>query len=491
MPNGPRRSKRTPPDIRLHNVLTAWSGDCSEDGVTLNRHVSEFQRILRNVRPNLAFTYNSNEGETLLHLACKIRSSFPFVRLLVADNADDIDPNVLDCNGATPLHALAGNGHKSSLESFDYLLKQGAKLDHRNSNGKTPFNAIAHGQINKQEALLRFYANQIFLRSKQNALLWLLKAASHSPTKKQNEVRLPIGRLSVEEFKTLLSFLLDLQQQDLPAAESMLAVRDAEGDGDLPLHTVLRHGQSQVVTLLATFIYRKYPEASNIQNKNGDLPIHIAVHRFGITQVFSSFRHEWAHVPNNNGDLPIHVLLQHFISIQKPRFCTSPKTNCDLSPMQLSVRRGAEVSLERDLSRLLWHNDQNAATLRMANAQSRLPMHLACYGGVSRSILEFLITAERKIEGSEGQQLYSLSARDENGFLPLHTLCDSGAASLRALQYLIQAYPASVQMQTLQGDYPVTLACPTATLDMVYTLLRAHPAIVQVPQPVTRPRNEG
>lgn len=471
---------------RLLAVLNEVGNLAADDDIS--SHLSKFQCILQGRRPNLAAFTSNDDGETILHKACKLGPfSFDFVRMLV-EEGHGMDVNCLDRSGTTPLHALASLPNGVSYESFYFLVKKGAKLDLRNNDGRTPFDLISQYDSSKQDVILRSYAKQIFQQFKQNALLWTLKKAFYMTDCNKFALQLPIGKLSLEQFKQLLSFLLDRQQRDLPANESMLAVRDAEGEGDLPLHVAVRFGQSNVASILTDFIVEKYPEATNIQNKNGDLPIHIALQRFGTVKFFDrSFCAAWATVPNNNGDLPIHMFLHHFIAVHKPRFCTPPETKCDLLPLQLSLRRGAEVSMERDLSELLGPSDENAATLLAANAQARLPMHLACSGGVSRGILEMLLSTERKLEGSEGdQQPRSLSTPDENGFLPLHALCDSGAASIDALQCLIRAHPGSLcqardPYSDHATDYPLALACPTATLGVVYTLLRANPAVL--PQP--------
>jgi ankyrin repeat protein len=84
-------------------------------------------------------------------------------------------------------------------------------------------------------------------------------------------------------------------------------------------------------------------------------------------------------------------------------------------------------------------------------------------------ILEYLV--DRKPE--------LLSARDQDGSLPLHLACRRGV-SFTVVLCLVNLYKASVKRVTPQGDLPLFLACemPETSLDTIFILMKLHPDLV-------------
>jgi ankyrin repeat protein len=72
-----------------------------------------------------------------------------------------------------------------------------------------------------------------------------------------------------------------------------------------------------------------------------------------------------------------------------------------------------------------------------------------------------------------------LSARDQDGSLPLHEACRRGA-SFPIVQSLVNLYKASVKSVTPQGDLPLFLACelPETSLDTIFLLMKLYPDLV-------------
>jgi ankyrin repeat protein len=84
-------------------------------------------------------------------------------------------------------------------------------------------------------------------------------------------------------------------------------------------------------------------------------------------------------------------------------------------------------------------------------------------------ILEYLV----------GRNPELLSARDQDGSLPLHVACRRGAA-FTIVQSLVNRCKASVKSLTSQGDFPVFLACemPETSLDTIFLLIKLYPDLV-------------
>ena len=117
--------------------------------------------------------------------------------------------------------------------------------------------------------------------------------------------------------------------------------------------------------------------------------------------------------------------------------------------------------------------EMDPATLEIADHTGALPIHSLCGSGtpVEYASVRYLLE-----QGGVG----ALAARNRDGALPLHVFCESTHPSLQTLQYLIQAFPESVTVQTNAGLYPCMIAASatsTAPLSVVYELVRANPRL--------------
>jgi len=122
-------------------------------------------------------------------------------------------------------------------------------------------------------------------------------------------------------------------------------------------------------------------------------------------------------------------------------------------------RRYAPFELIRYLA------EQAPASLYISNNNNgALPIHVACQFGVSLQIVKCFI------EDNDGAD--ALRAHDNNGYLPLHTLCGSNNPSLKTVEYLVKTNAAALSTRWISGDLPVTLAYESASLIVVYTLIR-------------------
>jgi ankyrin repeat protein len=72
-----------------------------------------------------------------------------------------------------------------------------------------------------------------------------------------------------------------------------------------------------------------------------------------------------------------------------------------------------------------------------------------------------------------------LSARDQDGSLPLHLACRRGA-SFSVVQSLVNLNKVSIKSVTPQGDLPLFLACelPETSLDTIFILMKLYPDLV-------------
>ena len=129
-------------------------------------------------------------------------------------------------------------------------------------------------------------------------------------------------------------------------------------------------------------------------------------------------------------------------------------------PIHIACRSKAPVEV---LALLVEHD---TATLQMADRTGTLPLHECCCGAVDYSSVRFLV---------EKGDFANLAARNQEGALPQHLLCESTNPSLRTVHYLIQSYPEAVAAQTNAGHYPFM---KVASLSLLYELVRTNPGFV-------------
>lgn len=117
------------------------------DGAKVNKFLED--KSLRIVN-----TKDKNTGEGALHIVVK-RNDSTYLRVLLQQ--DDINPNLQDGRGNTPLIVAAGRGWD---EGVAILIKYGANVNMANSSGETPLiRAVQVHDIEVARALLTAGAN--------------------------------------------------------------------------------------------------------------------------------------------------------------------------------------------------------------------------------------------------------------------------------------------------------------------------------------------
>ena len=121
--------------------------------------------------------------------------------------------------------------------------------------------------------------------------------------------------------------------------------------------------------------------------------------------------------------------------------------------------------------------------VRNHDESGKLPIHIACRNKAPVEVLVLIVEMDFSTvrflveQGGVG----TLAARNQDGALPLHNLCGSTNPSLRIVQYLIQSFPGSVEVQTNSGEYPFMIAASetsTASLSVIYELVRASSSVL-------------
>ena len=301
-----------------------------------------------------------NAGRTPLHYVCErqvglgvARSRLATARLLVEAGAD---LNARDNDGYTCLHRACFYG---ALEIARFLLEQGAELFSVSNNGETSFDlAVEEGNGDVVEYLLQAYAGTVTQREGRQAIHAILQLATYSHPNFHPplalsfslRVQLPLGKLSVGHFRTLLQLF--------------------------PTDSIFS------------------------RNHNGACPIHVAcgteatfeIRRLLVEQDTTAST-LW--LSDNNGALPLHVACRSNASIDDIRFLVQAggartlraKDHTGALPLH-ALSEAADPSVEAVQYLLELHRD----ALTTTTDDGDLPFMVAVKASASESVLQVLLT---------------------------------------------------------------------------------------------------
>ena len=365
-----------------------------------------------------------NFGGTPLHDVCRFcPGSLQIVGELIRRGANVSARNSV---GETPLHCACRRGH---LEIVRELIRRGADIYAKNEEEETPLgNAIrSNAAPAVVEYVLRHYQEKIFESEGSRSLLTILRQGDDYS---EDGVVLPIGTVHTDQLLSLCRYVVEHDPD---------TIRERDSHGNLPLHIACRKGAPFEVI---QGLLEHDSTTLHIANNDGALPIHLAC---GCDASLRAIKHLVEQDPDSirkrdgNGNLPLHIACHY---------------STPVGAIQYLVK-------------------QDPATLHIPNSDGALPIHLACRARASLNDIKFLV------EDSGG--VSTLCARDNSGQLPLHSLCGSDEPELKVVECLIKTYPAALSTRTTSnGDLPVTLACESASLSVIYSLVRGDPQVVSL-----------
>jgi len=214
---------------------------------------------------------------------------------------------IMGIGNATPLHYAAQSGDPTVC---GVVLAYGARLEAKTQQGETPLDvAVRTNQAAVVGYLLQRYAESVMEHEESQAIHAILRVATYSYVPSQNFhpplaleqllVRLPLGKLTVDHFRTLLQSF---------APYNLIRSRDA--DGRLPLHVAASFDTSNAIVRLLAL---EYPAALRTRDNTGAMPLHAACQaalpssKYTIpllVELYSAV----AHTLTYDGLLPFHLL---------------------------------------------------------------------------------------------------------------------------------------------------------------------------------------
>ena len=246
----------------------------------------------------------------------------------------------------TPLHWACSGGH---LDVVQELVAHGADLYVTAVDGVTAFDFSRNNwQRNVVDYLLRAYVEKVTASDGSQAIHAILQAATFSyiAARPPLQVQLPFGKLTLDQFQTLLRLL----PRD--------SFRSQDYNGQLPLHIACRVGAPVEILHLLVLAYAP---ALQTTDSNGGLPLHAACQADAPS--LESIRYVAGQDPNavqaanNDGALPLHLLCGSRPSVQAVLYL-------------LGLFEGA---------------------LAMRTHHGDLPLMVACKTAVSESVIQILL----------------------------------------------------------------------------------------------------
>jgi hypothetical protein len=239
--------------------------------------------------------------------------------------------------------------------------------------------------------------------------------------------------------------------------------------GGTPLHFACSDGHLPVVNELLspnesnsttnTILGKRKSRGADIDatDNKGDTPLHHA----SCNGHFPVVKALWAAgadilAVNDYGELAIHrAVIDEHSEVAKYLLQQMYATTCRLPLHEL-------------LEDFSWIGDPSSDTLDVRPLREALADNVLSTDDVV-DILEYLVDRDPTW----------LSARDQDGSLPLHVACRLGV-SFSFVQPLVNLYKASVKSVTPGGDLPLFLACeiPEPSLDTIFTLMKLYPDFV-------------
>jgi len=248
------------------------------------------------------------------------------------------------------------------------------------------------------------------------------------------------------------------------------AAKDGDKEGKLPLHIALSGApEEHIMTLID-----HYPEAVRKETTNGLLPLYFSFCTSKFTQKLVELYPESVSKADRFGDLPLHHVCRFpFVPLEVVKFLYERypeairiKGSCERLPLHTAdVNNASKETVEFLI-------DMYPDAVRVVDEYGGLPLHCACSYGGAREIVQLLI------DRYSGEAIYhnGLAVSNIVGRIPLHCAANNQTA-LDLFPLLLERYPRGVRVADNDGMLPLHLVCSlnlTHGLEIVRLLLETH-----------------
>lgn len=333
------------------------------------------------------------------------------------EDADDINPNIPDNQGRTPLHYAAEAG---SVRQTTEWLNRGADANIADVYGSTPLHlAVENGHFDCTETLLQRGA-QVNAKNYDYGQTPLLKASLND---------------DLAVVKLLLSYEADPNIPDYT--------------GGTPLHAAAKENYADLLSVLL-----KGGGDPNVTTKMGWTPLHMAAMRGHLHAVEILVHKADVNIRDQKGQTPLlqAVLENHYFIVERLLRADADPNIAEISgdtPLHVAAEKGFKI-----IFHLLLNGE---ARPDVFNRKDRTPLHVAAKLGF-HSAVKGLVKS-----GAD------LDVLDRKGWSPLHLAAWKGHA--RATEILTR-YGADVDIRNREGWTPLHMACMLGRVEIVDMLAK-------------------
>jgi len=317
----------------------------------------------------------------------------------------------------------------------------------------------------------------------------LLEAYPQGLYLKDSEGRLPLHHVLTSEPRVDMDLFLFLADQLPPDFFQALD----ENTGHLFLHQIARSDiKFSMEARLTEAIIDRYPEATMVQDTNGNLPLHLALDEDGEAYAFTSTLIKMAQnslfVANHRGMLPIHIAVSKFMVASAHDIITS------VPQVLLESDGGGQtplhVMLEHDmfdkaLAELMIQ--QHPEVLMMRDSTGRVPLHYAVNDCQYYEDIDWIETVELLTAACPAAG----SVHDHLGKTPIHYAVSTGMP-YSVMEILFCNCAEALVVSDIDGTLPFMYAASAvyrnpdhSSLDAIYMLIRHEPCQVLRPTGAT------
>ena len=413
---------------------------------------------------NSRFEMNINDknqlGYTALHYTAKVGDVSSAELLLSLENCN---PNLQDEEGDTPIHIATRKEANSLLRLF--ISDPRCDFNIINKNGETAIHILAETKNTEAWNLL-----------KPTLSRWNLQAQNIS-----GNTALHIA--CYNEAVDIMESLLERRcSTNIINKEGDTAQSIPLADGNYLIHFACIQNDVE----LLEFLIFKEGANPNLQNLNGETPLHFAVslHVDNVFQTLMKVLDVNPNIQNEAGNTPLHAVatsqhLQHF------RALLDHFEQCNVDIQNGDGNTVLHVAAESDNNKLveLTVNSHNC-NFALQNNGGDTAAHIAVRRG--NRLLAFKLISDPNIQNSSGDTLLHIATRQQDraiaqvlledyssnaniqnssGETPLHLAANAGKSEMFTL--ILHSQKCDLRLQNCDGDTPLHTLCRSQNSDLL------------------------
>ena len=402
----------------------------------------------------------NNEGNLPLHIAFSRRLSLDIVKLVC--NCSIV--NTQNKNGDTPLHLACKSGCAKNIMNF-LTVEQKCDTSIVNNEGNLPLHIAFSRRLSLDIVKLVCNCSIVNTQNKNGDTPLHLACKSGCAKNIMNfltvEQKCDTSIVNNEGNLPLHIAITGIHHQPPPKGVDIIATlcncdtNTQNSDGNTPLHLACQLGNLCVVE----YITKEQRCDTSVGNSEGNLLTNtVAISKqLSLVIVEPVSKYTNVNIQNSNGDTPLHLACKNDFGRGIVEFLTLQQ-KCDVSIVNNEGNLPLHVAISKQLSLETIKLVSSCRDLNVCNKDGDTPLKMACASQML-NVVKFLV---------EDIQC-DLTFATENSELPLHYACQY--LPLEIVTLICDRSPQYLNAATHRGDTPLHMACLRGCLDIVKYLV--------------------